>query len=465
MGSGEAKKFRAQFGSAGRHGESFWKEEADNVGMKMLKGMGWSAGEGLGKEGQGKTALVKQFRKKDNAGIGGQGGTRDQAFLASQDLFNDVLSRLNGGDDSAPAGSGQSFGAGAETVSGHLAKRQMSRRFVRGQNGEKVGTAMKDTRNYGAAAMDEIFGRKRDAPAKASAEKAADDDDDDEQACEARPEQRTSSLSLTDYFAQKREAMGLSYAGASSSAAPAAPSGSSSGGGGGGGGGLGFTLDDQAAFAEEQMAKAYSGRGGLGAGGGGGGGGGGGSGWGGGGGGSGHRGSSAPSMAFAPPQAIQPTESQARLLYGGKKVDAAKKAEEDEEAARKAKKAAKKAKKAAAADAESSSAATRTSPRLAAAAAAVGAEPAPMSLDAAAGDAKDTDKAARKAAKKAAKKAAAAAQVAEAEAAAAKAAKKAAKKASKEAKPQPAAEEPRKRKAADGDDDAKPKKEKKKKTA
>ena len=27
MGSGEAKKFRAMYGSAGRHGESFWSEE------------------------------------------------------------------------------------------------------------------------------------------------------------------------------------------------------------------------------------------------------------------------------------------------------------------------------------------------------------------------------------------------------------------------------------------------------
>ena len=454
MGSGEAKKFRAQFGSAGRHGESFWKEEADNVGMRLLKGMGWSAGQGLGKEGQGKTALVKQFRKTDNAGVGGQGGTRDQAFLASQDLFNDVLSRLNGGDAGAPAAGGQSdFGAGAETVSGHLAKRQMSRRFCRGQNGEKVGTAMKDTRNYGAAAMDEIFGRKRGATAAASAEEAGDDEPE----CEGRPEQRTSSVSLTDYFAQRREAMGLSYAGASS-AAPAAPS----------GGGLGFTLDDQATFAAEQMAAAYTGRGGLGTGGGGGGG----SSRGGGGGGSGggcgsHRGSSASSMAFAPPQAIQPTESQARLLYGGKKADATKKAKaeakEDEEATQEAKKAAKIAKKAAAAAAVESSSATRTSPRLAAVAVAASAEPAPLSLDAAAGGAKDTDKAARKAAKKAAKKAAvappdAAATAADA-AAAAKKAKKAAKKARKEAT-QPASGEPASKRKVDYD--AKLKKGKKK---
>ena len=120
MGSGEAKKFRALYGSAGRHGGSFWTEEADNVGMKLLKGMGWQDGQGLGKKGQGNTALVKQFRKKDNAGIGGNAGTRDEAFRASQDLFNDVLSRLNGGDNGGGSSTDASaeLGSAASTISG-----------------------------------------------------------------------------------------------------------------------------------------------------------------------------------------------------------------------------------------------------------------------------------------------------------------------------------------------------------
>ena len=62
----------------------------------------------------------------------------------------------------------------------------------------------------------------------------------------------------------------------------------------------GFSLDDQAAFAEEQLAMAYSGRGGLGSGSKGKG-----SNSGGGGGGA----------AIAPPQQLQPTESQARVRH------------------------------------------------------------------------------------------------------------------------------------------------------
>ena len=95
--SGDAKRFRAVNGSAGRHGESFWVEEQNNVGMRLLKGMGWEQGQGLGKTGQGSTAAIKQRLKKDNAGIGAKANTRDEAFVASQDLFSDVLARLNGG--------------------------------------------------------------------------------------------------------------------------------------------------------------------------------------------------------------------------------------------------------------------------------------------------------------------------------------------------------------------------------
>ena len=379
MGSGEAKKFRAQYGSAGRHGAAFWTEESDNVGMKLLKGMGWQDGQGLGKAGQGNTSLVKQFRKNDNAGIGGNAGTRDDAFRASQDLFAGVLARLNGGGDEEASSSGAtapSLGSAADSISGHLAKGQLSRRFTRGANGG-IGIGMKDTANYGSAAMDEIFGRRKDAPEVA----ATSAEDTAQGAAMVPPEQKTSSESLTEYFARKRAAMGLgpSTTGAAAGSAPA----------------QGFSLDDQAAFAEEQHAMAYSGRGGLGSGGGKGKGKGSSSGGGGGGGGG---------AAFAPPQQLQPTESQSRLLGGGKK---------------------KAPKNAAFAPPPAQPASPRQSPRLAAAAAA-GAVP-PLALE---------DDAAVKAARKAAKKAALKSGATEAEA------KAAAKAAGKAAKKPPAVEEP-----------------------
>ena len=429
MGSGEAKKFRAQYGSAGRHGAAFWTEESDNVGMKLLKGMGWQDGQGLGKAGQGNTSLVKQFRKNDNAGIGGNAGTRDDAFRASQDLFAGVLARLNGGGDEEASSSGAtapSLGSAADSISGHLAKGQLSRRFTRGANGG-IGIGMKDTANYGSAAMDEIFGRRKDAPEVA----ATSAEDTAQGAAMVPPEQKTSSESLTEYFARKRAAMGLgpSTTGAAAGSAPA----------------QGFSLDDQAAFAEEQHAMAYSGRGGLGSGGGKGKGKGSSSGGGGGGGGA----------AFAPPQQLQPTESQSRLLGGGKK---------------------KAPKNAAFAPPPAQPASPRQSPRLAAAAAAGAVPPLALEDDAAvkaarkaakkaalkSGATEAEAKAAAKAAGKAAKKPPAVEEpaAAEAEAKAAKKAKKAAKRAAEEAAAAPAAALPKRK--ADAKDETETKKQKKK---
>jgi len=244
MGSGEAKKFRAMYGSAGRHGDSWWAEEKDNVGMKLLRGMGWSDGQGLGKGGGAATAAIKAIRKQDNRGVGAVAATRDEAFRASQDLFNDVLSRLSGGGggDAAPE---PALGSAATSVNGMLAKRQLARRFQRGSSTRaQLGQADGD-------ALGEIFGRRSGGGDgdgggdDAAAPSAAADD----------PMQQTSSLSVNEYFAQRRAAAGLSGGGV----------------GGGGGGGKrarsGFTLEDQADFAEQQMALAYGGRAGLGSGG------------------------------------------------------------------------------------------------------------------------------------------------------------------------------------------------------
>jgi len=262
MGSGEAKRFRDMYGSAGRHGQSFWEEEKDNVGMKLLRGMGWENGQGLGKDGRGRTDAVKQFRKKDNAGIGAKAGTRDEAFKASQELFNDVLSRLavGPGADAATASeqSVKALGTAASDVKGVMARRQLSRRFCRAQQSELKGTGvvarggMAKGDMASGSAMDEIFGRAgRTADGLGAEEEEADANG------ESRSLQRTvSAVSVTDYFARRRAELGLPAAG-------------QSGGGGGSASAAaarshGFTLEDQAHFAEEQHAFAYSGRRGLG---------------------------------------------------------------------------------------------------------------------------------------------------------------------------------------------------------
>ncbi|KAL1521094.1 hypothetical protein AB1Y20_022648 [Prymnesium parvum] len=233
MGSGEAKRFRDLYSSAGRHGDSFWKEEKDNVGMKLLKSMGWETGMGLGKDGNGRTTAVKQFRKKDNAGIGAGAATRDEAYRASQDLFNDVLSRLSGKGESEDSAQ---LGSGATTVKGMVAKRQLVRRFVPG------GTAKT------ASDMAAILGKSASITPALAAFPSMPEISAEENAT-SKPDEglHTSSVSLNDYFARRRQAVGLP-----ASVGPKAAE------------YKGFTLEDQAMFAESQIELAYSGRRGLG---------------------------------------------------------------------------------------------------------------------------------------------------------------------------------------------------------
>mmetsp|Transcript_1635 Transcript_1635/g.2665 ORF Transcript_1635/g.2665 Transcript_1635/m.2665 type:complete len:461 (-) Transcript_1635:227-1609(-) len=233
MGSGEAKKFRALYGSAGRHGDSFWAEEQSNIGLKLLKGMGWETGQGLGKSGNGCTAAIKQFRKKDNAGIGATAATRDETFRASQDLFNGILSRLGGKDSVEETTGSTGLGGSESTVKGAMAKRQLTARFRRA----------KDTAKCNAKDLNEILGRpsatfdlKMECPAVSTAA-AADQD--------ASDGQHTSTASINEYFARRRQELGLAPCSSSTRV-------------------IGFTEEEQAQFAEQQMAISYSGRFGLG---------------------------------------------------------------------------------------------------------------------------------------------------------------------------------------------------------
>ena len=227
--SGDAKRFRATHGSAGRHGETFWQEEKDNIGLKLLRGMGWNQGQGLGKDGQGRVDAVKQRQKKDNAGIGSNANTRDEAFRASQELFNDVLSRLSGGgggSDLAVGNQGDDkakLGSAATSVKGVLARNQMSRRFCRASSSADR-----------SAAINGILG-------KASGSKDGKEAADEERPAELN--QSTSNVSVSDYFAKRRKELGLAADEPTKK----------------GGGSSGFTLDDQASFAEAQRAASYGG--------------------------------------------------------------------------------------------------------------------------------------------------------------------------------------------------------------
>jgi hypothetical protein len=76
-------------------GNTFWEEEKDNKGIKLMASMGWQHGQGLGKHEQGAATHLRVKVKNNNEGIGATAATADDMFRDSQNMFNSILQRLN----------------------------------------------------------------------------------------------------------------------------------------------------------------------------------------------------------------------------------------------------------------------------------------------------------------------------------------------------------------------------------
>merc|ERR1711912_223589 len=76
------------------------KENGKNVAANLMRKMGWSDGQGLGKNSQGMTRNIQAKVKNNNYGIGCS--VKDgKDWVAGQDDFNAVLRMLNDDDTSA----------------------------------------------------------------------------------------------------------------------------------------------------------------------------------------------------------------------------------------------------------------------------------------------------------------------------------------------------------------------------
>jgi hypothetical protein len=225
--------------SGSRAGDAFWKEEAaaGNFGLRMMSQMGWEQGKGLGKNEDGTKQYLRAKYKADAKGIGADGKTEDATWLATQDLFTQMLQRVKAEQvaaASSPTGSPQAEESVEESESTltttdpstntttvlrqHIQKRTLYGRFKKA----------KDTSSYSSKAMSEIFGRKDVVPSgpwgntpaitsngNGSAAAAADVKSEDskikvkQEDAAATPElQSTSKLSIRDYFAAKLAAAG-----------------------------------------------------------------------------------------------------------------------------------------------------------------------------------------------------------------------------------------------------------------
>ncbi|KAG8464605.1 hypothetical protein KFE25_009973 [Diacronema lutheri] len=220
-----------------RHGNVFWEEEKGNVGLRMMQSMGWEHGKGLGSRGHGVTSHIRVRQKKDNAGIGANAATADDAWKATQDVFNSILTRLND-KDAVAAVDKEEKTQSTPTVKQTMARHQLYRKF----------RAAKNAAEYSATDMAMIFGRRADETGNDDGRSRGGSG---ESAPDSGHQTTVSTVCMRTYFQMRmRDASG----GAPPTASERM------------GGSAGFTEEFQVSFAHEMTtrAEAYVGRQGLG---------------------------------------------------------------------------------------------------------------------------------------------------------------------------------------------------------
>lgn len=65
----------------------------DNIGSKMLKAMGWSEGQGLGRSNQGTSTIIEVERRVTGAGLGAGTTTLPAGNLSYKDAVRQAMAR------------------------------------------------------------------------------------------------------------------------------------------------------------------------------------------------------------------------------------------------------------------------------------------------------------------------------------------------------------------------------------
>lgn len=74
-----------------------WKDDKTGFGFKMLQKMGWKEDKGLGKHETGMTTSIKQKKRDEGLGLGGealQDHAGNKAWNSTSANYNDVLAVL-----------------------------------------------------------------------------------------------------------------------------------------------------------------------------------------------------------------------------------------------------------------------------------------------------------------------------------------------------------------------------------
>ncbi|CBY38018.1 unnamed protein product [Oikopleura dioica] len=142
-----------------------WSDDKNKKSVKMMEKMGWTFGNGIGANEDGRKEHVKIRLKQDNRGVGCS-LKYDRQWVAHQDTFSDILADLNSTTD-----------APTERVLADTVK-VSSLAETGSKAGHRYGkfTRAKDLTGASAKHLEEIFGRSSASVAKDKAKKEAEED-------------------------------------------------------------------------------------------------------------------------------------------------------------------------------------------------------------------------------------------------------------------------------------------------
>ncbi|KAB0791751.1 hypothetical protein PPYR_03551 [Photinus pyralis] len=121
-----AEKKRKQKWSLNPQGKH-WISDSNKFGLKILEGLGWKEGKGLGKQQHGITEPIKISYKNDNKGL----GLKETQSSLQQEHFNNLLATLN---DTTPPNSSPMPVGSLEEKSQNSRARVHYKKFTRGKD-------------------------------------------------------------------------------------------------------------------------------------------------------------------------------------------------------------------------------------------------------------------------------------------------------------------------------------------
>ncbi|CAA92701.1 G-patch domain-containing protein [Caenorhabditis elegans] len=190
-----------------------WKNDDQKLSKKLMEKMGWSEGDGLGRNRQGNADSVKLKANTSGRGLGADKmADYDSTWISHHDDFADLLAALNKNKEQEPEQTEEEKNAAAEKISIELKSKSIRRRI----HYQKF-TRAKDTSNYSDSHKKGIlgYGRLKSDNAEEKIEEKTENssvksDSSDSQADSQEKKEgnnTVSTLSVGDYFAAKMAAL------------------------------------------------------------------------------------------------------------------------------------------------------------------------------------------------------------------------------------------------------------------